>query len=209
MRASAAPACRCGASTGSCWKTASCCCAGRATFAGYFNDDAATAATLDADGWLHSGDIAQLLDNGEISIIDRKKAIIITSGGKNIAPSEVENALKDSAFIREAIVVGDGRKFVAALIQVDFDNVGRWARERDLTYTTYASLAALGEVRELVAGVVEAVNTRFARVENVRKFVILQKELDHDDGELTATQKVRRGVIDRKFAAELTQIYGN
>ncbi len=177
-------------------------------FQGYFNDEAATRATVDAEGWLHSGDIVDLLDDGEITIVDRKKAIIITSGGKNIAPSEVENALKDSPYVREAIVVGDGRKFVAALIQVDVDTVGRWARERGIAYTNYASLAALDEVRELVQQVVDAVNARFARVENVRKFVILKKELDHDDGELTATQKVRRGVIDRKFAAELAQIYG-
>jgi len=177
-------------------------------FKGYFLDESASRTTVDAEGWLSTGDIVEVLDNGEITVVDRKKAIIITSGGKNIAPSEVENALKDTGFIKEAIVVGEGRKFLGALIQIDYELVGRWARDRNLAYTNYKSLAQLPEVVELVDGLVREVNKRFARVENVRRFVILEKELDHDDGELTATQKVRRGVINRKFARELEQIYG-
>jgi long-chain acyl-CoA synthetase len=196
-------------------------------FAGYLHDDRGTADVLSADGWLATGDIVEVRElngskvdagqldgiklNGgdyEVSVVDRKKAIIITSGGKNIAPSEIENALKDSPFVREAIVVGEGRKFLGGLIQIDFDTVGRWAAERNLAYTTYRSLTQLPEVHELVQGVVNEVNRRFARVENVRRFVILEKELDHDDGELTATQKVRRGLINKKFARELEQIYG-
>ena len=157
---------------------------------------------------LLSGDVVAPLDNGEIAVVDRKKAIIITSGGKNIAPSEIENALKDHPCIKEVIVTGDGRKFLGALIQLDFDNAGLWAAERDLPYTTYKSLAQLPEMRALIQGVVDEVNTRFARVENIRRFVILEKELDHDDGELTATQKVRRSIIETKFARELEQIYG-
>ena len=122
--------------------------------------------------------------------------------------SEIENALKDHPCIKEVIVTGDGRKFLGALIQLDFDNAGLWAAERDLPYTTYKSLAQLPEMRALIQGVVDEVNTRFARVENIRRFVILEKELDHDDGELTATQKVRRSIIETKFARELEQIYG-
>lgn len=181
---------------------------GPAVFKGYFRDEKATADTL-ADGWLKTGDIVKQFDNGEISVVDRKKAIIITSGGKNIAPSEIENALKDSPFVKEVIVVGEGRKFLGALIQIDFDNVGRWASDRGLPYTTYKSLTELEDVHDLVQSVVDATNARFARVENIRRFVILEKELDHDDGELTATQKVRRAIIDRKFARELVQIYGD
>ena len=180
---------------------------GPAVFKGYFREPEATTKTMQGD-LLLSGDIVNTLDNGEISVVDRKKAIIITSGGKNIAPSEIENALKDSPYIKEVIITGDGRKFLGALIQIDFDNVGLWASDRDLPYTTYKSLTQLPEVRELVQGVVDEVNPRFARVENIRKFVILEKELDHDDGELTATQKVRRSIIDTKFARELEQIYG-
>lgn len=176
-------------------------------FRGYLYDDTATANTMDGD-WLLTGDVGREDDNGELAIIDRKKAIIVTSGGKNIAPSEIENALKDSSFIREAIVVGEGRKFIGGLIQIDFDTVGRWASENDLTYTTYKSLAKHPAVYELISGVVDKVNARFARVENVRRFVILDKELDHDDGELTATQKIRRSLIETKFAKELDAIYG-
>jgi long-chain acyl-CoA synthetase len=177
-------------------------------FKGYFLDEKASTASLEPGGWLRSGDIVDIMDNGEITVVDRKKAIIITAGGKNIAPSEIENALKDSEFIKEAIVVGEARKYLGAIIQVDYDTVGRWARDKALAYTNYKSLAQLPEVHELVDGIVAATNKRFARVENVRRFAILEKELDHDDGELTATQKVRRAMIEKKFARELEIIYG-
>jgi long-chain acyl-CoA synthetase len=176
-------------------------------FKGYFLDEGASAATLDAAGWLRTGDIVEIMDNGEITVVDRKKAIIITAGGKNIAPSEIENALKDSEFIKEAIVVGEARKYLGAIIQVDFDNVGRWARDKALPYTNYKSLSQLPEVHDLVERIVGETNKRFARVENIRRFAILEKELDHDDGELTATQKVRRAMIEKKFARELAIIY--
>ena len=178
-----------------------------AVFKGYIHDDNATALTV-LDGWLHTGDMVALAPNGELMIVDRKKAIIITSGGKNISPSEIENALKDSLYVREAIVLGDGRHYLSALVQVDYETVGKWAQERRLAFTTYKSLSQLPEVRELVDVEVQRVNKLFARVENVRKFVILDKELDHDDGELTATQKVRRNIIGKKFAREIEMIYG-
>jgi long-chain acyl-CoA synthetase len=177
-------------------------------FKGYLFDDKGTSDILSPDGWLATGDIVEKRGDDELAVVDRKKAIIITSGGKNIAPSEIENALKDSPFVREAIVVGEGKKFLGGLIQIDFDSVGRWAGERDLQYTTFKSLTQMAEVLELIQGVVNEVNSKFARVENIRKFVLLEKELDHDDGELTATQKVRRGLINKKFARELEQIYG-
>jgi long-chain acyl-CoA synthetase len=176
-------------------------------FKGYFLDENASSASLEPGGWLRTGDIIDIMDNGEIAVVDRKKAIIITAGGKNIAPSEIENALKDSEFIKEAIVVGEAKKYLGAIIQVDYDTVGRWARDKALPYTNYKSLAQLPEVHELVDRVVNATNKRFARVENIRRFAILEKELDHDDGELTATQKVRRAMIEKKFARELAIIY--
>jgi long-chain acyl-CoA synthetase len=178
-------------------------------FQGYLFDEKGTKDILSSDGWLASGDIVEVRAQDEIAVVDRKKAIIITSGGKNIAPSEIENAIKDSPYVREAIVVGEGRKFLGGLIQIDFDTVGRWAAERDLQYTTFKSLTQMSEVRELIQKVIDDVNSKFARVENIRKFVLLEKELDHDDGELTATQKVRRGLINKKFARELEQIYGS
>jgi long-chain acyl-CoA synthetase len=176
-------------------------------FKGYFLDEKASTASLEPGGWLRTGDIVDVLDNGEVAVVDRKKAIIITAGGKNIAPSEIENALKDSEFIKEAIVVGEAKKYLGAIIQVDYDNVGRWARDRALAYTNYKSLSQLAEVHELVERIVSETNKRFARVENIRRFAILEKELDHDDGELTATQKVRRAMIEKKFARELAIIY--
>lgn len=176
-------------------------------FAGYLFDDEASAEVM-RNGWLHTGDIVEPAGDGEIRIVDRKKAIIITSGGKNIAPSEIENALKESLFIREAIILGEARHFVSALIQINMDSVGKWAQERGLAYTNYRSLSQLPEVHELVKGEVDRVNKRFARVENIRKFVILEKELDHDDGELTATQKVKRSYIEKKYAGEIARIYG-
>jgi long-chain acyl-CoA synthetase len=181
---------------------------GPSVFAGYLFDQAATARALQ-DGWLHTGDIIAFEPNGEITVHDRKKDIIITSGGKNITPSLIENALKDSIYIREAILLGDGRKFLAALIQIDYDTVGQWAQQQRLPYTTYRNLAEHAQVFDLVQTEVDKVNARFARVENIRKFVILLKELDHDDGELTATMKIRRRVIDEKFGAEIKAIYGS
>jgi long-chain acyl-CoA synthetase len=178
-------------------------------FKGYLFDDKGTGDILSPEGWLATGDIVEKRGEGEIAVIDRKKAIIITSGGKNIAPSEIENALKDSPYVREAIVVGEGKKFLGGLIQIDFDSVGRWAADRNLQYTTFKSLTQMEEVLELIQGVVDEVNAKFARVENIRRFVLLEKELDHDDGELTATQKVRRGLINKKFARELDIIYGS
>lgn len=177
-------------------------------FSGYLHDERASLNAL-SDGWLRTGDIAEIeAASGEVRILDRKKAILITSGGKNITPSLIENALKESVFISEAVLLGDGRNFLAALIQIDLDSVGKWAQERGLAYTTYESLASLEPVRQLIDGEVRRVNDRFSRVENIRKFVILRKQLDHDDGELTATMKVRRGVIEKKFAGEIQQIYG-
>jgi len=181
---------------------------GQSIFKGYLFDEAATARVL-SDGWLSTGDIVELEDDGEIRVVDRKKDILITSGGKNITPSLIENGLKDSPYIREAILLGDGRHFLAALIQIDLETTGKWAQEHAIPYTTYRSLAQNERVRELVAGEIHRVNERFARVETVRKFVILSKELDHDDGELTATMKVRRRTIENKFREEIAEIYGS
>ncbi len=181
---------------------------GRIVFNGYLYDEAATAAAF-TDGWLSTGDVVELdAASGQVQIIDRKKAILITSGGKNITPSLIENTLKESLYISEAVLLGDGRHFVSALIQIDLDTVGKWAQERGMAYTTYETLAALEAVRGLISKDVDRVNARFSRVENIRKFVILRKQLDHDDGELTATMKVRRNVIEKKFSAEIREIYG-
>ena len=179
---------------------------GASIFQGYYKNPKATAKTI-LDGWLMTGDIATVDVDGHVSIVDRKKDILITSGGKNIAPSLIENEIKVSPYIKEAIVLGDGEKFVSALIQIEFDNVGKWATNKQLPYTTFKSLSKIPEVRDLIQEELNTVNTKFARVENVRKFLLLTKELDHDDDEMTATMKVRRATIYKKFSREIDIIY--
>ncbi len=175
-------------------------------FAGYWKDPEATAKTI-RDGWLYTGDVGELDEQGRLTITDRKKEIIITSGGKNIAPSEIENRLKCSLFINEAIVVGDGRKYLSALIQIDYDNVAKWAQERGIAYTTFRSLAQNPEVYNLIKQEVNEANKDFAQVETVKKFRLLDKELDHDDNELTATMKIRRKTIHKKFGEVIEEMY--
>ncbi|MFI6496305.1 AMP-dependent synthetase/ligase [Nonomuraea typhae] len=169
------------------------------TFAGYWRNPRATADVLDADGWLHTGDVGAWVHGSHVRITDRMKDIIITGGGKNVAPSEIENALKASPYVKEAVVIGDRRPYLVALIGIEPDAVGEWARRRGIAYTTYRDLSERPETRALVQEIVMEVNERFARAEQVKKFAFLPKELDHEDGELTATQKVKRGAIARLF----------
>ncbi len=177
------------------------------TFAGYWNNPEATAAAIDTDGWLHTGDVGEWVDGTHVKITDRLKDIIITAGGKNISPSEIENSLKASPFIKEAIVIGDRRKYLTALIGIELDTVGEWAQKRRMSYTTYRDLSGKPEVVELVQGIVDEVNTRFAAVETVKAFRLLPKELDHEQGELTATQKVKRSAITAQFADDIEGMY--
>ncbi|MDP9384792.1 MAG: AMP-binding protein [Actinomycetota bacterium] len=176
-------------------------------FAGYFRDEAATRAVLDDDGWLHTGDVGELDPDGFLTITDRKKDVIITAGGKNVSPSEIENRLKVSPYVREAVVIGDRRPYLVALIGIEADTVGDWAARRNLAFTTYADLSGKPEVRELIAGWVEEVNSQFAQVETIKRFALLDKELDHEDGELTATLKVKRAAMAERFAAEVEGLY--
>jgi len=180
---------------------------GPTVFKGYYRNEVATRETVDTEGWLHTGDVAVAVGD-EIRIIDRKKDIMITAGGKNITPSEIENALKFSAYIKEAIVIADRRPFVAALIQIDFDTVGKWAEEHGLGYTHFRSLAEHERVRQLVQAEIDRVNARMPQVQHVRKFHLLTKELDHDDGEVTATMKVKRRSIAEKYAEAIESLYG-
>ena len=180
---------------------------GETIFLGYYRDPAATAETV-RDGWLYTGDVAELDPDGQLRIVDRKKAIFVTAGGKNVSPSLVENALKVSPYVKEAVVVGDGEKYLAALVQIDFENVGQWATERRLPYTNFRSLTRLPEVRELVSAEIDRANEGLAPVEQVRAFRLLEKELDHDDNEVTATMKVRRKTIYEKFAPLIAELYG-
>ena len=176
-------------------------------FVGYWRKPEATAQILDSDGWLHTGDVGEWVEGTHVRIVDRIKDIIITSGGKNISPSEIENALKASPYIREAVVIGDQRPYLTALIGIEFDTVADWASRGRIEYTTYRDLSGKPQTVELVAEVVRDVNSRFARVESVRKFRMLHKELDHEDGELTATQKLKRGPFAATVAHLVEDMY--
>jgi long-chain acyl-CoA synthetase len=180
---------------------------GPGTFLGYFNDPGATADTIDADGWLHTGDVGELDADGFLTITDRMKDIIITAGGKNVSPSEIENKLKVSPYIREAVVIGDQRKYLTALIGIESDTVGNWASRQDLMFTTYADLSSKPEVVELIRAAVDDANQDLAQVETIKAFRLLPKELDQEDGEVTATQKVKRRAIATEFAALIDSMY--
>lgn len=180
---------------------------GDSVFSGYYRDDEATGEVA-VNGWLHTGDIGHIDDDGHLWVVDRKKDIIITSGGKNISPSEIENKMKCSPYVKEAIIVGDGKKYLTALIQIDYENVGNWAQGCKIPYTTYKSLAINPDVRKLIQQEIDKVNETLANVETVKKFKILEKELDQDDEELTATQKVKRKVVAQRFRQEIDEMYG-
>jgi long-chain acyl-CoA synthetase len=177
-------------------------------FVGYWRNEQATAETFTDDGWLKTGDVGEWVEGTHLKITDRMKDIIITAGGKNISPSEIENALKASPYIKEAIVIGDRRKYLTALIGIELDTVGNWAQRRRLPYTTYRDLTQKPEVLELVQKIVDTTNERFASVEQVKRFELLPKELDHDEGELTATQKVKRTAVIDQFSGLVEKMYG-
>lgn len=178
-----------------------------AVFAGYWRNPEGTAEALDDGGWLHTGDVGEWVDGTYVKITDRMKDIIITAGGKNVSPSEIENALKVSPYVKEAIVIGDGRKYLTALIGIELETVGDWATRRRIGYTTYRDLTEKPEVRDLVQGVVDATNAKLNVVEQIKSFALLPKELDHDEGELTATQKVKRSTISEVFADLVDDMY--
>lgn len=178
---------------------------GDIVFEGYFRNPEATAGVL-RDGWLHTGDVA-VIEGGQVRIVDRLKDIMITAGGKNLSPSEIENTVKGSAFIKECIVVADGRRYPSALIQIDGETVGKWAEENRIAFTHFRSLAEHERVRELVAAEIERANSQLAPVAQLKRFHLLVKELDHDDDEVTATMKVRRASIAKKYAAEIEGLY--
>lgn len=178
---------------------------GDMVFQGYYKNADATADTV-RDGWLHTGDVVAEQD-GRVRIVDRLKDIMITAGGKNLTPSEIENAVKGSPYVKECIVIADGRKFVSALIQLEFDTVGKWAESRRIAFTHFRSLAESPQVRELVQQEVARANAGLAPVAQIKRFHLLTKELDHDDGEVTATMKVRRASIYRTYANEIEALY--
>lgn len=175
-------------------------------FAGYFKDPAATARTV-VDGWLYSGDVGEFDDAGNLRITDRKKDLFINAYGKNIAPQFIENKLKFSPFINDAVAIGDGKKYLVALIVIDEDNVAKWAQDRRVPFTTFTDLSQSPEIRKLIAGEVEAVNSTLSPPEQVKKFSLLPKRLYPEDGEVTPTMKVKRKAIMEKFTDVIASLY--
>ena len=176
-------------------------------FQGYFKEPEATAEVLGDDGWLRSGDIAEIDDDGFITITDRKKDIIVTAGGKNVAPQNLENDLKASKFVSQAMVVGDRQPYIAALITLDPDALPAWAAERGLS-TDMAVLAGTDEVRELVQGIVDEVNAERSRFEQIKRFAILPREFTLEHDEITPTLKLKRKIVLEHFAKEVESLYG-
>lgn len=178
---------------------------GPTVFVGYYKNEEATAAAL-RDGWLHTGDVVAE-EGGQFKIVDRLKDIMITAGGKNLSPSEIENTVKGSPYIKECIVIGEARKYVSALIQIDYETVGKWAEEEKIAYTNFRNLAENPAVRDLIDREIAEANAQLAQVSHIRRFHLLAKELDHDDDEVTATMKVRRSNIQKKYANEIEGLY--
>ena len=176
-------------------------------FAGYWGQPQKTAEALDAQGWLHTGDCAELSPQGEIAIRDRIKDILITSGGKNITPSQIENLLKFSPYITDAVAVGDGRRFITALVMLDHEQVARYAQERQVPYTDFASLACAPAVVALIGEQVAQANAQLARVEQVKDFRIIDQLLGPEDEELTPTMKLKRKLVVRKYDSLITSMY--
>jgi long-chain acyl-CoA synthetase len=178
----------------------------KAMFDGYLNLPEKTAATL-VDGWVHTGDVGEIDDEGYLRITDRLKDIIVTAGGKNITPSLIENELKFSAYVSDAIVIGDGRKYLGCLIMIDRDNVEHYAQTNAIPFTDYRSLCACEEVVTLVESIVQEVNKRFSSVETIKKFRLLDVLLTAEDEELTPTMKLKRSFVSEKYADLIESMY--
>jgi len=178
------------------------------TFAGYWNNPAATREVLGEDGWLRTGDVGEL-KNGVLRLVDRARDFIVTSGGKTLSPSFIENALRASPYVSEAMIVGHGRKYVTALVEIDFDTVSEWARAHEVAYTGFTSLAQHPAVAKLIGAEVERANGELGRVEQIKRFRILPKALDpEEEGEpVTPTRKVKRKLMLERFHELVDSMY--
>ena len=176
-------------------------------FKGYLNQPEKTAETIDADGWLHTGDVGVVDADGFFRITDRMKDIIITAGGKNVTPSELENELKFSPYVTDAVVIGDKRPYLTVIIMIDQENVEKYAQDNDVPFSNYTSLTYANEVQGLIQGVIDDVNKKFARVEQIKKFYLLETQLTAEDEELTPTMKLKRKLVEKKYTPQIEAMY--
>ncbi len=176
-------------------------------FKGYLNQPEKTAETIDSEGWLHTGDVGVVDEEGFFRITDRMKDIIITAGGKNITPSELENELKFSPYITDAVVIGDRRPYLVVIIMIDQENVEKFAQDHDVPFSNYASLTHAPEVQALIQSDIDRVNGQFARVEQIKRFFLLDTQLTAEDEELTPTMKLKRKLIEKKYADRIEAMY--
>lgn len=176
-------------------------------FMGYLNQPEKTAETIDADGWLHTGDVGVADADGYFRITDRMKDIIITAGGKNVTPSEWENELKFSPYVTDAVVIGDRRAYLTAIVMIEQENVEKYAQDHDIPFSNYASLTRASEVLALIHAEIDKVNKKFARVEQIKKFFLLETQLGAEDEELTPTMKLKRKLVQTKYAQSIEAMY--
>jgi len=181
---------------------------GPTVFLGYFNDDDATAEALE-DGWLHSGDAGYFDDHGHLVVIDRAKDVMILADGTTFSPQFIENRLKFSPYVREAVVFGGNWPFVTALVAIDYENAGKWAERNQIGYTTFTDLAQKAALYSLVSEQVAEVNDTLPPAARIRRFLLLHKPFDADDAELTRTRKVRRGFIAERYEELVDALYGH
>ena len=177
-------------------------------FKGYWNKPDKTAETFSDDGWLNTGDVGRMDNQGFLFITGRAKDIIITAGGKNITPAEIENRLKFSPYISDAVVIGDQRKYLSCLIMIDQENVEKFAQDKRVPFNNFKSLCAAKEVRDLIGGIVEETNREFARVEQIKDFRLIDVLLTPEDEELTATMKLKRSFVEKKHKKLIDAMYG-
>ncbi|MEW6669482.1 MAG: AMP-binding protein [Thermodesulfobacteriota bacterium] len=184
---------------------------GPGAFPGFWADEEASSKVKDGEGWVHTGDLIGFTGEGELKVVGRIKDIQITAGGKNLSPELIEKALKASPFISEAVVFADGRKYPAALIEIDFDTVSEWARNHDVLYSGFTSLATNPKVTELIAEEVKTRNQQLARVEQIKKFRIIPKEFDPEDEDdpITCTRKIRRQKVYERYRDLVESMFGD
>ncbi|ROZ64555.1 long-chain fatty acid--CoA ligase [Ramlibacter sp. WS9] len=180
---------------------------GTNVFMGYLNQPEKTAETIDKDGWLHTGDVGTVDADGFFKIVDRMKDIIITAGGKNVTPSELENDLKFSPYITDAVVIGDRKAYLTVIIMIDQENVEKYAQDADVPFSNYASLTKAPEIQALIQAEIDRVNAKFARVEQIKKFFLLDTQLSAEDEELTPTMKLKRKLVQTKYAPQIEAMY--